>query len=81
MCKRDERCCRPDKAKLHPEKCSAEQIRECHGDKEPHPCTPAGECEKPEKLKIKPTECSPEQIRECHGDAASHPCERTDNKT
>jgi len=38
MCK----CCceQPDKLKGKPEDCSAEQIKECHGDKQEHPCVP-----------------------------------------
>jgi ArsR family transcriptional regulator len=32
-------CCQqPDKLKDKPEKCSPEQIRECHGDTKEHPC-------------------------------------------
>ncbi len=32
-------CCeRPEKMKGKPEECSAEQIRECHGDAKEHPC-------------------------------------------
>ena len=32
-------CCQqPDKLKDKPEKCSPEQIRECHGDTSEHPC-------------------------------------------
>jgi ArsR family transcriptional regulator len=34
-----ENCCQqPDKLKDKPEKCSPEQIRECHGDTKEHPC-------------------------------------------
>jgi ArsR family transcriptional regulator len=36
MCKD---CCEhPDKLKGKPEECSAEQIKECHGDTKEHPC-------------------------------------------
>ena len=32
-------CCeRPDKLKDRPEKCTPEQIKECHGDSKNHPC-------------------------------------------
>lgn len=34
-------CCQqPDKLKDKPEHCSPQQIRECHGDVEEHPCVP-----------------------------------------
>ncbi len=36
MCKCN--CEQPDKLKETPEKCSQEQIKECHGDQKPHPC-------------------------------------------
>lgn len=40
MCKN---CCeQPDKLKSTPEKCTPEQIEECHGHKKEHPC----ECDK-----------------------------------
>lgn len=33
-------CCQnPDKDMAKPEECSAEQIKDCHGDEEGHPCT------------------------------------------
>jgi len=36
MCKN---CCQqPDKLKTKPEECTPEQIRECHGDDQSHPC-------------------------------------------
>ncbi len=39
MCKN---CCeQPDKLKIKPEKCTPEQIKECHGDEKEHAC----ECE------------------------------------
>lgn len=40
-----EQCCeKPDKLKIKPEKCTPEQIKECHGDEKDHPC----ECHKEE---------------------------------
>lgn len=40
MCKN---CCeKPEKLKDKPEKCTPEQIKECHGDEQNHPC----ECDK-----------------------------------
>jgi len=40
-----EQCCeKPDKLKIKPEKCTPEQINECHGDEKDHPC----ECNKEE---------------------------------
>ncbi len=42
MCKN---CCeQPEKLKIKPEACTPEQIKECHGDDQDHPC----ECEKKE---------------------------------
>jgi len=55
-----------------PSECSSEQIRECHGEGDGHPCDSTG-CERD----VLPSECTPEQIRECHGDVAEHPCETT----
>ena len=37
MCNRTG-CQHPEKLKDTPAKCSPEQIRECHGDAEKHPC-------------------------------------------
>ena len=34
-------CQQPGKLKDTPENCSPEQIRECHGDAEKHPCVKA----------------------------------------
>jgi len=31
-------CLKPDKLKGKPEECTPEQIKECHGDVENHPC-------------------------------------------
>ncbi len=34
-----EKCCeQPDKLKMKPEDCTPEQKKECHGDREDHPC-------------------------------------------
>ena len=76
MCEKEGCCCKkPEELKTRPEDCSPEQIMECHGDVEDHPCIDVAGCEHPEKLKgRKPGERSPEQIRECHGDVAEHPC-------
>ena len=41
MCCEKERCEKPEKLTDTPQDCSPEQIRECHGDAEDHPC--AGE--------------------------------------
>ncbi len=42
MCKN---CCeQPEKLKIKPESCTPEQIKECHGDENNHPC----ECDKKE---------------------------------
>ena len=41
-------CCQqPEKLKDKPEKCTLEQIRDCHGDVKVHPCA----CEKPDSDK------------------------------
>jgi hypothetical protein len=34
-------CQHPEKLKGKPEQCSPEQIKECHGEVEGHPCEPA----------------------------------------
>lgn len=73
MCEK-EKCQKPEHLKGTPGECSPEQIEECHGDTDDHPCTEPQGCEHPEKLKGTPGECSAEQIKECHGDAADHPC-------
>jgi ArsR family transcriptional regulator, arsenate/arsenite/antimonite-responsive transcriptional repressor len=40
-----ENCCeKPEKLKIKPEACTPEQIKECHGDENNHPC----ECDKKE---------------------------------
>lgn len=35
-----DKCQKPEKLKGRPEECSPEQIKECHGDVEEHPCAP-----------------------------------------
>jgi len=43
MCCKDKSGCRnPEKAGVSPEECSPEQVIECHGDVEGHPCAPGG---------------------------------------
>ena len=38
----EKKCCcgcqKPENAETKPEECSPEQIKECHGDEEGHPC-------------------------------------------
>lgn len=36
-------CCKPRKSTGRPEDCTPEQVRECHGDDEEHPCVPESE--------------------------------------
>lgn len=39
MCEKKGCCCqKPEKLKKTPEECTPEQIEECHGDTEEHPC-------------------------------------------
>jgi len=38
ICNKKDECLQPEKGKGDPRKCSAEQIKECHGDTECHPC-------------------------------------------
>ena len=38
MCKEKEICKHPGKLKGKPGECTPEQIEECHGDEEGHPC-------------------------------------------
>ena len=80
MCCKNQKCERPEKLKETTEKCSEEQVQQCHGNVQRHPCEPADGCEHPEKLKCKPGECSPEQVRECHGEVSEHPCEQSSQK-
>jgi len=77
MCRNEKQpgCQKPENLSGKPEECSPEQIRQCHGDVEAHPCVETAGCEHPERLKGKPGDCSPAQILQCHGDAQAHPCE------
>ena len=74
MCTQDSDCRKPKNLEGRPEDCSPEQVRECHGDREAHPCIDSQDCDHPEKLSGSPEDCSPEQVRECHGSADEHPC-------
>jgi len=38
MCKEQDKCEKPENLKTTPKKCTPEQVRECHGDVESHPC-------------------------------------------
>ncbi len=78
MCcnERQESCHKPENLTGKPADCSPEQIRECHGEAEAHPCVQTAGCEHPERLKGKPGDCSPEQIRQCHGEGEDHPCDQ-----
>ncbi len=39
MCCQDKGGCQyPERLKMAPHQCSAEQIKECHGDESHHPC-------------------------------------------
>ena len=40
MCDKKEGCQQPEKGKGDPRECSPEQIKECHGEVEGHPCAP-----------------------------------------
>ena len=44
MCQSDEQascyCEHPEKLKGKPEECTPEQIKECHGEVQDHPCPP-----------------------------------------
>jgi hypothetical protein len=48
VCGEKETCSHPEKLKGKPSECSPEQIKECHGDVEEHPCE-AGEAQETEK--------------------------------
>lgn len=39
MCDPAKQCTKPENLKTTPEECTPEQIKECHGDTEEHPCT------------------------------------------
>ncbi len=68
-------CQKPESLKSKPEDCTPEQVKECHGDVDAHPCVETTGCEHPERIQGKPGECSQEQIRICHGETAVHLCE------
>jgi len=38
MCQEKKDCQKPEQLKDTPQKCTAEQIKKCHGDAEGHPC-------------------------------------------
>jgi hypothetical protein len=38
MCKRQTKCCKPEKLKGKPADCPPEQIKDCHGSLKKHPC-------------------------------------------
>lgn len=38
-------CCNSEKAEKKPEECTPEQIQECHGDEQGHPCAEASDNE------------------------------------
>lgn len=38
MCDAEKQCEKPENLKTKPEECTPEQIKECHGDAEEHPC-------------------------------------------
>jgi hypothetical protein len=39
MCNTKQACQKPEELVGKPERCSAEQIKKCHGDVKDHPCT------------------------------------------
>lgn len=44
MCEDTKCCCqKPENLQASPKECSPEQIRECHGEAEEHPCVPGDE--------------------------------------
>jgi len=43
MCDKENKCEKPENLKTTPEECTAEQIKECHGDVKEHPCTEESE--------------------------------------
>jgi len=45
MCDPAKQCTKPENLKTMPEECTPEQIKECHGDTEEHPCTKESEIE------------------------------------
>jgi len=43
-------CCeQPEKLKGKPEECTPEQIKECHGDAQGHPCVAGNQAAEPEE--------------------------------
>ena len=74
MCAEKRECERPQDLKSKPQECSPEQIRECHGEANGHPCAPSAGCQNPDELEGKPGGCSPEHVKRCHGDVQTHPC-------
>jgi hypothetical protein len=38
MCETENKCEKPENLKTKPAECTPEQIKECHGDVEQHPC-------------------------------------------
>ncbi|MBN2548839.1 MAG: helix-turn-helix transcriptional regulator [Anaerolineales bacterium] len=56
--------------------CSPEQIRECHGEAQEHPCDCKSGSDCQGEAKQNPLDCTPEQIRICHGEEDVHPCEK-----
>ena len=38
VCNVENRCEKPEKLKTKPQECTPEQVKECHGDVEVHPC-------------------------------------------
>ena len=47
MCKGHKGCTFPELLKEIPEKCSKEQVAECHGDDKGHPCVSKEESDSP----------------------------------
>ena len=42
MCNKKKGCLQPKDSKGDPQKCSPEQIKECHGETKEHPCVAKG---------------------------------------
>jgi len=40
MCEKGKCCQRPKKLKGKPKDCTPQQVKECHGDVQKHPCKP-----------------------------------------
>lgn len=62
--------CAHPKKNLSESDCTPEQIQECHGDVEKHPC----ECDC--HGQDQPCDCNQEQRQDCHGDGAQHLSEK-----